>query len=895
MAAYNAVNGTAMTENDLLAEPLKGEWGFDGVVVSDWGALYDGEPAARAALDLTMPGPDEKWAEPLVEAVRAGRVPEAAIDAKLRRLLRLAARDRRPRRGRRRPPTKPAPGRIEDAVPAGPRGGRVGRGPAAQRRRAAAGAPTRLRRVAVLGPGARDARAARAAGPRASRRPTWSRRRRPARRARRARRGGHRRRRGCCPTRCGRRGRTSSPGRTTGCGGRRCAGSTSEGATVAEQHAGTATIIRHPRPTSPRARPSSRSTPASRRTRTATGASASIGRGDAVPWPSTARPCCEAADAGGAFDIHEMFASPPQHDDRRPAARRAAGRRPHPLPLAGRGLHLPGRPGRRARRCGPADEELAHAVELARTSDVAVVVVGTTDAVESEGFDRTSLTLPGRQDELVRAVAAVNPRTVVVVNAGAPVELPWRDEVAAVLVSWFPGMEFGNALADVLLGAVEPGGRLPTTWPAAMADAPVLDDDAHRRPARVRRGARHRAPGLPGARHGAGVLVRARPRLHDLGRTSRSRRPPTAPATGFDVTVRRAQHRRRGAASRSCRSTPRGPDSAVDAAGRAGWPASPSSRSTPGEVVDVPVAHPRRGPCGTGTSSARGWAVEAGRPRRCPSAASAGDSAPRPPSRWASRVSAAPSGLRVEHLDEALGIRTAAPRLSWRLPDGAREQRAYRITTDNGWDSGWVDSDQSLLVPYAGPAAVVVAAGRVAGAGARPTWGRARSRTPAGSRPACCGPRTGRRPGSSPGRCRTAPPGERPAALLRFEFDVDRPVVSRPAARHRAGPLRGVPQRRAGRRRRADPGLHPVRRAAAGADATTSPTRSATGRNALGVVLADGWFRGQTGITRAADQWGSRLARPRPAAPGPRRRRRSPSSAPGRAGAARSGTSSRPT
>jgi beta-glucosidase len=123
----------------------------------------------------------------------------------------------------------------------------------------------------------------------------------------------------------------------------------------------------------------------------------------------------------------------------------------------------------------PADEELAHAVELARGSDVAVVVVGTSEDVESEGFDRTSLALPGRQDELVRAVAAANPRTVVVVNSGSPVELPWRDEVSAVLVSWFPGMEFGNALADVLLGAVEPGGRLPTTWPTALADAPVRE------------------------------------------------------------------------------------------------------------------------------------------------------------------------------------------------------------------------------------------------------------------------------------------------------------------------------------------------------------------------------------------------------------------------------------
>uniref|UniRef100_UPI000594C1E4 glycoside hydrolase family 3 C-terminal domain-containing protein n=1 Tax=Nocardia concava TaxID=257281 RepID=UPI000594C1E4 len=122
-----------------------------------------------------------------------------------------------------------------------------------------------------------------------------------------------------------------------------------------------------------------------------------------------------------------------------------------------------------------ADEEFAAAVELARTSEVAIVVVGTTEQIESEGFDRTSLALPGRQDELVAAVAAVNPRTIVVVNSGSPVEMPWRDDVAAVLLTWFPGQEFGSALADVLTGATEPGGRLPTTWPKTMADVPVLD------------------------------------------------------------------------------------------------------------------------------------------------------------------------------------------------------------------------------------------------------------------------------------------------------------------------------------------------------------------------------------------------------------------------------------
>ena len=100
-------------------------------------------------------------------------------------------------------------------------------------------------------------------------------------------------------------------------------------------------------------------------------------------------------------------------------------------------------------------------------------MVGTTEEVESEGFDRATLDLPGRQDELVRRVAAANPRTVVVVNTGAPVLLPWADTVPAVLLTLFPGQEYGNALADVLLGHCEPGGRLPVTWPEAAADLPA--------------------------------------------------------------------------------------------------------------------------------------------------------------------------------------------------------------------------------------------------------------------------------------------------------------------------------------------------------------------------------------------------------------------------------------
>lgn len=114
------------------------------------------------------------------------------------------------------------------------------------------------------------------------------------------------------------------------------------------------------------------------------------------------------------------------------------------------------------------------AIALARDADLVVVIVGTTPEVESEGFDRSSLALPGRQDELVARVTDANPKTVVVVNAGAPVLMPWITQAPAVLLTWFPGQEGGHAVADVILGATEPGGRLPTTWPASEEGLPSV-------------------------------------------------------------------------------------------------------------------------------------------------------------------------------------------------------------------------------------------------------------------------------------------------------------------------------------------------------------------------------------------------------------------------------------
>ena len=111
------------------------------------------------------------------------------------------------------------------------------------------------------------------------------------------------------------------------------------------------------------------------------------------------------------------------------------------------------------------------AVAAASKARTAVVVVG--DGQESESADRVGLTLPSDQDALVDAVAAVNRHTVVVVDAGGPVAMPWLGKVPAVLDAWYPGQADGTALAAVLFGRVDPSGHLPVTFPATAAETPV--------------------------------------------------------------------------------------------------------------------------------------------------------------------------------------------------------------------------------------------------------------------------------------------------------------------------------------------------------------------------------------------------------------------------------------
>ena len=111
----------------------------------------------------------------------------------------------------------------------------------------------------------------------------------------------------------------------------------------------------------------------------------------------------------------------------------------------------------------------AESALLARRSDV-VIVFGI--RVEGEGFDLPDLTLPWGQDAVIEAVASANPHTIVVLETGNPVAMPWRDRVKAIVQAWYPGQAGGQAIAEVLTGTVNPSGRLPITFPADLAQTP---------------------------------------------------------------------------------------------------------------------------------------------------------------------------------------------------------------------------------------------------------------------------------------------------------------------------------------------------------------------------------------------------------------------------------------
>ncbi|OII40120.1 beta-glucosidase [Plantibacter sp. MMLR14_011] len=465
MSAYNSVDGVTMSENDLLETPLNSEWGFDGIVVSDWTGVRS-LGSAPASQDLAMPGPAPAWSAALVEAVRDGRVAESDVDRKVARLLALAVRV----------------GALGDeALAPAPVDG-----VAFSREAETEGVvlldndgtlpldAATLTRVAVIGHNARDSRTQ--GGGSATVLPEH----------------------------------TVSP-----LEGLRLAlpEATIDYAVGAIVQEGVAELplerLTNPRTGDPGlvatfldADGAELFTEDRRSTALVWfGGDAPVTTASQLVLTTTYTPeATEQLRLGFATGLHgRLFVDGVLLVDEQPvvvgndlgaallAPPSATGafaaqadvavelRAEFDLSPSENGLGAISVTVGRAPDDSDPDALIAQAVEAARAADVAVVVVGTNSKVESEGWDRSDLTLPGRQDELVRAVAAVNPRTVVIVNSGAPVLLPWSDEVAAVLLGWFGGQEMGNALADVLLGVAEPGGRLSTTWAATLDDVPVLD------------------------------------------------------------------------------------------------------------------------------------------------------------------------------------------------------------------------------------------------------------------------------------------------------------------------------------------------------------------------------------------------------------------------------------
>ncbi|MBT2498603.1 glycoside hydrolase family 3 protein [Agromyces sp. ISL-38] len=474
MAAYNRVDVHGVAEKAvghpwLLDELLRREWGFDGVVMSDWSAATDTVSTGRHGLDLVMPGPDTVWsAGRLEEAVAHGMVSEAAVDAKVLNLLRLAARV----------------GALD--------GNRTRRRTAVSRdgaralsRRIAAcsfvvlrhelndlpiGDPPRT--VALIGPNA-VAPYLQGGGSASI----------PLRQVE------------SIEQALGRRWPgvdvTVSPGAyarvnpsmltatalrdpETGTSGVRVDYLDDGGAQVASALSADWSGVVRALPTDI----------ADVRVRTVVRleepgwhwlGAAVVGRHRvSIDGIEVSR----SEDRVGEEAVLDSSANNPA----------AAGHAIHvDVPrdvlidvtaqnVDAGGLGVFARAGLHHRVPGPsADALIAEAVEHAVTSDLVVVVIGTNEDIESEGWDRPDLALPGAQNRLVDAVLAVRPDAVVVVNAGAPVELPWLHRASTVLWAWLPGQEFAGALTDVLAGDAEPSGRLPWTLPVRHDDVPVRD------------------------------------------------------------------------------------------------------------------------------------------------------------------------------------------------------------------------------------------------------------------------------------------------------------------------------------------------------------------------------------------------------------------------------------
>jgi beta-glucosidase len=469
MTAYNKVNGTYASEHGkLVGELLKEEWGWDGLVMSDWFGTNDTNRCATGGLDLEMPGPGRFFGPALASAIAEGAFDESVLDDKVRRLARLAYRVGALEGS----PTRPAfvdPGDTNERL--------------VLREAAASGMvllrnegqllpldPSELKRVAVIGPHAT--------------RPAYQ--------------GGGSAQLGLDPTVIPLDAiRDALDGvevlHEVGC----TAGTTlplvdalptypvhSESAHhgLSVEYYDNMACTGSPRHVEPRR--SGRLVwltdfPLQEEGLSAAGVRmrGTFETGTEAAYEFSVRGCGEIR----LVIDHDEVSHQPYRDYRSdPAALLNSADHVTDMVILGSGTHtievtagfdlgpfmlieVCGR------ECLPVDG-IARAVQAASDADVAIVLVGNTEEQETETKDRTSLSLPGDQARLVEAVTAANPRTVVVVHAGMPVDLGCARGASALLYGWFAGQEVGPALADVLTGEREPGGRLPFTIGERLED-----------------------------------------------------------------------------------------------------------------------------------------------------------------------------------------------------------------------------------------------------------------------------------------------------------------------------------------------------------------------------------------------------------------------------------------
>jgi beta-glucosidase len=462
MSAYNKLNGHWCSENAyLLTDILKREWGFRGFVVSDWGAVHSTTPTANAGLDIEMPTGVFLNDSLLLPAVKNGEVSETVIDDKITRMLRVMY-----MAGLFEPPPPPG-GTAVNASGSGPLARAVesaGIVLLKNRNSLLPVDPSRVHTIAVIGPNAAAARTGGGGSAFVSASYAVS----PLE--------------GITSRAAGKMAIRSAPGCLL-------AGempAVESGALRPPSAAVGMTGLQGEYFANQELRGIPALTRIDRQVNFDWGADPPAGglpqehfsvrwTGSIIP-PETGE--CELSirsDDGSRLYLNgELFID--NWGDHAGLSKSRGIRLEKGKEVAVKLEYYQNSGGALVRLGWQSkhNDLLAPAVELAKKADLAIVCVGNSNNIETEGIDRTSIALPAGQDELVEAVAKANPRTVVVLATGAPVLMPWVDRVDGIVQAWFGGQEVGNALAGILFGDINPSGKLPVTFLRAWEDTPVL-------------------------------------------------------------------------------------------------------------------------------------------------------------------------------------------------------------------------------------------------------------------------------------------------------------------------------------------------------------------------------------------------------------------------------------